>query len=107
MVNWLSDDDVAVTTVDLRSSTDGGATHPTLIASSLPARGEYPWTVPLLEVKTARVRVVAHDGSGNSGSGDTTGGFVMSYTDWASLHANGQGCAGWAASNDRSMRIGF
>ncbi len=43
---WVATDDVAVTSVDLRYSTDGGATFPHVIALAEPNDGFFDWTVP-------------------------------------------------------------
>jgi agmatine deiminase len=66
-ISWISDDDVAVTSVELRLSTDGGATFPTLIAGNLPRLGTYSWTVPEIDTLRARVRIIARDADNNTG----------------------------------------
>ena len=68
-IEWSAIDDVAVTGIDLRYSTDGGASFPYLIASGLANDGREPWTVPTLPGVVDRVvlQVDAHDGTGNRG----------------------------------------
>jgi len=68
-IEWSAIDDVTVTGIDLRYSTDGGATFPYLIASGLANDGREPWTVPTLAAAEDRVvlKAIAHDGSGNRG----------------------------------------
>ncbi len=76
-ISWISDDDAAVTTCDLLLSTDGGATFPTTIATGLNPVGSFAWTVPNVNTATARVRVVAHDSPGNTGSDDSDSNFTI------------------------------
>lgn len=63
-ITWNASDNVAVTSVDLAWSSDGGASF-TPIASSLPNSGSYNWTVPAPGSATSRVRVLARDAAGN------------------------------------------
>jgi hypothetical protein len=67
-IRWLSDDDVGVSNVDLLLSTDGGQTYPTAIASAIADTGTYNWTVPAIATNRARIRVVARDAQGNTGT---------------------------------------
>jgi agmatine/peptidylarginine deiminase len=76
-VSWISDDDVLVSSVDLLLSTDGGLTYPTTIATGQPALGMYNWTVPNVDTSYARIRVVAHDGPGNTGADASDGNFII------------------------------
>jgi agmatine/peptidylarginine deiminase len=83
-LQWITDDDAPVAasggvqTVDLLLSTDGGATFPTTIASGQPALGSFNWTVPAgINTSQARIRVVAHDGVGNTGFDDTDANFSI------------------------------
>jgi len=66
-INWISDDDNLVTSVDLRLSVDGGATYPISIASNIADNGSKTWVVPNIAAGQARVRVLVHDAQGNSG----------------------------------------
>ena len=66
-INWISDDDIAVTSVDILLSTDGGATFPTEIVAGTADDGGYTWTVPDIYTTQARVRVVVHDADGHTG----------------------------------------
>jgi agmatine deiminase len=70
-INWISDDDIAVTDVDLLLSTDGGATFDTVIAEGTADDGSYVWNVPGLCSLEARIRVVVHDADGNTGSDES------------------------------------
>ncbi|MEQ8850861.1 MAG: agmatine deiminase family protein [Phycisphaerales bacterium] len=74
-IEWASDDDVSVSSVDLLFSSDGGATFPTTIATGLPVSGSYNWTVPSVFTTQGRIRAVARDGVGNTGFDDSDGDF--------------------------------
>lgn len=68
LIQWNSDDDVAATSVDLLLSTDGGANYDTVIVFGTTDDGIHSWTVPDLNSDTVRIKVVVHDGDGNTGS---------------------------------------
>jgi agmatine/peptidylarginine deiminase len=93
-IEWLSDDDESVSTVDLLLSTDGGATWPTTIATGLAPNDTYAWTVPFLPSTQARVRVLAHDGVGNSGHDDSDADFTITNLPQAVHVAYGTGKPG-------------
>jgi hypothetical protein len=76
-ISWISDDDVAVSSVDLLLSTDGGATFPTTIATGQVPVGSYLWTVPNLNTTQARVRALAHDNVANTGYDDSDSNFTI------------------------------
>ncbi|MFM8560110.1 MAG: beta strand repeat-containing protein, partial [bacterium] len=89
-ITWTATDDVAVTTVDLALSTNGGATYPTAIATAIANSGSFAWTVPLTITSTARVRVTARDGSLNTASAARAADFAITgFTIAASAGANG------------------
>jgi len=67
-LSWITDDDVSVSNVDLQLSLDSGATWPVTIASATADDGSENWTVPSLYSTHARLRVVARDAQGNTGS---------------------------------------
>lgn len=66
-INWISDDDVSVSNVDILLSTNGGASYDTTIAAGTADDGSFIWNVPSICSQQARIKVVAHDGSGNTG----------------------------------------
>lgn len=66
-INWITDDDVSVSDVDILLSTDGGANYDTTIASMTADDGSEFWTVPNICSQQARIKVVARDGDGNTG----------------------------------------
>jgi agmatine/peptidylarginine deiminase len=76
-INWISDDDAGVTTVDLHLSTDGGSTYPTVIATGLAPVGSFNWTVPNLNTAQARVRITANDAVSNTGSDASDANFTI------------------------------
>ncbi|MBS1724292.1 MAG: agmatine deiminase family protein [Armatimonadetes bacterium] len=65
-VRWAADDDVAVTSVDVLLSTDGGANYST-VAGGIASTGSYDWTVPSVYSPACRIKVVAHDADTNGG----------------------------------------
>ncbi len=75
-ITWTATDDVGVTAVDLYYSTDGGLTF-TLIAAGVANTGSYAWTVPNAATTNAFVKVVAHDGSGNTGQDLSNAAFTI------------------------------
>jgi agmatine deiminase len=80
IVEWLADDDEQVTGVDLELSVNGGASFPYVIASNLPHTGSYAWTVPDLYAPNARLRVVARDAQGRTGSDVSDASFAIAGT---------------------------
>ena len=70
-IQWLSDDNVGVTSHDIALSTDGGATFDTAVAGALNGNQQvYDWMVPsdVAPSRTAKIRVTATDTAGNSQS---------------------------------------
>ena len=89
-ITWTATDNVGVTAVDLACSTDGGATFPNAIASGLANSGAYDWSVPNTPSTTVRVRVTAHDATGNLGADSSATNFTIDlWTLTASVGANG------------------
>lgn len=78
-LRWGSDDDVGVSNVDIQLSLDGGATFPVTIASAIPDTGSFNWTLPFTGVAStdARLRVVARDADGRTGSDISNSSFVI------------------------------
>jgi len=89
-ITWTATDNVAVATVDLALSTDGGATFPTAIATGIANSGSFAWTVPLALTSTARIRAFVRDGSGNVASDSSHTNFsITGFNVVASAGANG------------------
>lgn len=65
-VTWITTDDYP-STVELRLSTDSGATFPIVVASSAPDTGTYMWaSAAAPDGTTLRMQVIAIDASGNA-----------------------------------------
>ncbi len=88
-ITWVSDDDEATATLDLRLSTDGGATFPTVIASATADDRHFAWTVPNTPTTQARVRVVVSDHWGNTGSDDSDSNFTIEAGCYADCNQSG------------------
>jgi len=76
-IQWIANDDVAVTSVDIYLSADGGATFPHTIATGLANTGQYAWEAIPLYSEQCRIKVIAHDGDGNSGEDVSDGDFTI------------------------------
>jgi hypothetical protein len=76
-INWISDDDVGVVSVDLHLSLDSGQTWPQSIASAISDSGSFLWTVPDLPTSAGRIRVTVRDGDGQTGSDAGDADFVI------------------------------
>jgi M6 family metalloprotease-like protein len=76
MVSWAAGDNVGITGVDLRLSTDDGATFSHLIAEDLSPAGEFNWTLPQLSSQVCRLLVTVRDGSGHEAT-DASGAFTI------------------------------
>lgn len=76
-ITWTANDNIAVTGVDLAYSTDGGATYPNTIATSLANSGSYVWNVPDTPTGGARLRATARDAAGNTGADASNADFTI------------------------------
>ena len=76
-ITWTATDNLAVTSVELYYSTDGGATYPNTIATRLANSGSYTWTVPPMATAQARVKVVARDANSGTGSDTSDANFTI------------------------------
>lgn len=75
-ITWTATDNVAVTSVDLDYSLNGGAAW-TSIAAATANTGTYGWAVPNTPSTQARVRVRARDGAGNLASDSSHANFAI------------------------------
>ena len=82
-VRWLVADNSRIDSVAILLSMDGGTTYPDTIAAREYNDSSYTWTVPDLDSKTARVRVVAVDASDNVGMDASDGDFTL----WGTISA--------------------
>ena len=76
-IKWTATDEVAVDTVSIYYSTDGGSTYPHTIATGETNDGEYFWTTPATYSTTGKVRVVAYDWAENVGEGVSEADFTI------------------------------
>lgn len=76
-VQWTASDNVAVTSVDLLLSRDGGATYPEVLASGVANTGSFAWTPSGPTTTTAFVRVVAHDAGCNAAADSSDAAFTI------------------------------
>lgn len=78
VIEWISDDDLEVTSIDVLLSVDGGENFDTVLASGLTEKhGTFAWTVPDLYTEEGMIRVVAWDSEGNSGTDQGDGFFII------------------------------
>ncbi|PIS29774.1 hypothetical protein COT42_04395 [Candidatus Saganbacteria bacterium CG08_land_8_20_14_0_20_45_16] len=79
-ITWSASDDTAVTSVNLRYSTDSGASW-VEIATGEDNDGTYSWNpIPSLDITTARVSVEALDAIGNIGTDMSDADFTIDST---------------------------
>lgn len=76
-INWVNNGGFN-RNVRIELSTDGGATYPTVIASSAANTGSFAWTVPNTPTSTARIRVREADFVAPSGTSSAN--FTISLT---------------------------
>jgi hypothetical protein len=76
-LQWLVEDNTMIDSVTIVLSTDGGLTFPDTIAARTPNDSSFLWTVPDMDSKTARVKVVAVDAGFNEGSDLSDGDFTL------------------------------
>ena len=87
-VTWITDDDVAVVNVNIEFSSDGGSSWQ-LVANEVDD-GFYLWQVPDVASSTGKLRIVAFDSEGNTGS-DAGDGFFSINGSSVQGDANGDG----------------
>jgi hypothetical protein len=86
-ITWAASDNARVLSVTIVLSTDGGATYPDTLARDEVNDGSYMWTVPDMDSRAARVKVLAYDGVPNEGSDMSDSDFTL----WGSTSGVGQG----------------
>ncbi|HWP44491.1 MAG TPA: hypothetical protein VNO14_14695 [Blastocatellia bacterium] len=82
-ITWTASDpngDETIQRFEIRLSTDGGLSFPTIITSTVPGSARnFTWNVPLgLNTTMARIRVIAFDNAGGQGQDDSNGNFSIS-----------------------------
>jgi hypothetical protein len=76
-ITWVATDNVSVDSVDIMLSTDGGYTFPDTIATGEPNDSSFMWTVPDIDTKTARIRIVATDAGLNQAANKSAADFTI------------------------------
>jgi len=76
-VTWTATDDAGIAGVDLRYSTDDGASFPGVIATGLANTGSFAWTVPNTPAGTARVRATARDSVSHAAADSSAAPFTI------------------------------
>jgi hypothetical protein len=109
-ITWTATDNLAVTTVDLAWSSDGGATFANAIASGIANSGSFAWSVPDAPTTQARVRVIAHDAAANAGRDSSDANFTIDrWVITASAGPNGSiapnGAVGVAEGGSQSFTV--
>ncbi|HLG15148.1 MAG TPA: Ig-like domain-containing protein [Blastocatellia bacterium] len=79
VIAWTASDNVAITSQDVLLSTDGGATFSPFVTGLAGSARQYSWTVSnIVFNQTCRIKVVARDAAGNSGSDISNANFTIS-----------------------------
>jgi hypothetical protein len=76
-ITWEAIDNGVVDSVTILLSLDGGSTYPDTIATGEPNDSSYLWTVPDIDSKTARMKIVATDCAVNDGEDTSDFDFVL------------------------------
>jgi V8-like Glu-specific endopeptidase len=76
-ITWTATDNVGVTSIDIKYSTNGGTTYPYTIATGISNTGSRSWTVPNTPSTTCKVKVIAHDAAGNTGEDASNSNFII------------------------------
>jgi hypothetical protein len=76
-ITWEARDNGLVDSVAILLSLDGGLTYPDTVATGEPDDSSYLWTVPDIDSKAARIKVVAVDCAMNEGEDLSDSDFVL------------------------------
>jgi agmatine/peptidylarginine deiminase len=76
-IQWISDDDVSVSNVDILLSTDGGQNYDVIIASATADDWSQGWTPPNIYAPYCRIKIVARDALGNTGADSSPRNFTI------------------------------
>lgn len=80
-INWTASDpngDGTLSRFEIRLSTDSGATFNTIVADSVAGTARtFSWTVPRINVTTARIRITAFDSGGLQAQDDSNADFII------------------------------
>lgn len=67
-IEWLTDDDKNIGTLDIHFSANNGALFPLAVATGISDSGTRNWTVPNIPTAKGRLRITVRDLDGNSGT---------------------------------------
>lgn len=76
-IQWISDDDVGTVNADILLSTDGGLNYDVTIAAATADDWTQSWTPPNIYAPHCRIKIVARDGVGNTGSDSSPADFTI------------------------------
>jgi len=76
-ITWSASDNARITGITIVLSTDGGVTYSDTLAQGEVNDGSFMWTVPDMDSKTARIKVVAFDGVPNEASDASDSDFTL------------------------------
>ena len=77
IISWTADDNIGVTSIDLYYSTSGSNGPYELISAGETNDGSYLWNIPPTPTEDARVKIVAHDASANTGEDISDAAFTI------------------------------
>ena len=100
-VNWISDHVRDITSVDIQLSLDDGANFSTVAASEA-NEGSYTWSGPDVYSTNARIRVLARDSSGMTGSDQSDVSFTINGTQQRNGDFDGDGVV---SNNDLGIML--
>ena len=76
-ITWIATDNVAVTAIDLLLSRTGPAGTFDTLAAGIANSGTYAWTVTIPGTADAWLKVIAHDGAGNTANDMSNAAFTI------------------------------
>lgn len=76
-IRWVAEDNALIDSIAILLSTDGGVSFADTIAQGEADDSSFVWTVPDVDSKTARIRVVAVDGGMNEGMDSSDNDFTL------------------------------
>lgn len=92
VITWVLCSDLHLGTVpiELRYSTDGGASFPALITAATENDGAFIWNLPTINAHTVRVRVLCMDLAGNSTYDDSDANFTIASFTFSDVNDDGK-----------------
>jgi immune inhibitor A len=65
-IGWIAFDDLAVDSICVKLSTDGGGTFPQTLCNGEPNDSAFTWDITGVSSSTCRIKVIAYDSNGNT-----------------------------------------